>query len=155
MPTPLGEGYREAFAALPQLEPAEGDLFRSGEESHLCTWRTSVLVESHERAGSHAPKQFGSHQSRLVLTLLNDTLHRDEVDLTAAEWETLVTWVDANAPYFATFYQYFDAQGKALPTPIRVQVELDPPFKAGEKSSHIVAESVPRVTPRSAAHPGL
>lgn len=143
MPTPLGEGYREAFASLPQLEPAESDLFEAMKNRIYAPG--GLLCLSNHMSGPEvtAPKQFGSHQSRLVLTLLNDTLHRDEVDLTAAEWETLVTWVDANAPYFATFYQYFDAQGTALPLPIRVQVKLDPPFKAGEKSSHIVAESVP------------
>ena len=86
------------------------------------------------------PKQFGSHRSRLVLTLLNDETHQKEVDMNTDEWETLVTWVDANAPYYSTYFQYFDAQGKALPTPMRVRVELDPPFKAGEKSCRIVAD---------------
>ena len=54
--------------------------------------------------------------------------------MTRDEWETLVTWVDANAPYFSTFYQYFDASGKELPRAIPVRVELDPPFQAGEKT---------------------
>ena len=54
------------------------------------------------------------------------------------EWETLVTWVDANAPYHSTYFRYFDAQGKLLPRPLRVRIELDPPFKAGEKTMRVV-----------------
>ena len=86
------------------------------------------------------PKQFGSHRSRLVLTLLNDQVHRKDVSLSKDEWETLVTWVDANAPYHSTYFQYFDSNGKMLSRPIRVQIELDPPFKAGEKTYRIVAQ---------------
>jgi hypothetical protein len=79
------------------------------------------------------PKQFGSHRSRFVLSLLNDEAHRKDVALSRDEWETLVTWVDANAPYHATYFQYFDPGGKVLPRAIRVRVELDPPFATGEK----------------------
>ena len=91
------------------------------------------------------PRQFGSHRSRLVLSLLNDDAHRKDVVLGRDEWETLVTWVDANAPYHSTYFQYFDSNGKILPRPIRVRVELDPPFKAGEKTYRIVAD---RPSPR-------
>jgi hypothetical protein len=87
------------------------------------------------------PKQFGSHRSRLVLTLLEDEVHRKEVSLSRDEWETLVTWVDANAPYHSTYFRYFDSRGKLLPNAIRVRVELDPPFKAGEKTYRIVGLS--------------
>jgi hypothetical protein len=75
----------------------------------------------------------------LVLTLLNSDAHRKDVAMGRDEWETLVTWVDANAPYRATYYQYFDSQGKALPQAQPVRVELDPPFRRGEKSFRIVA----------------
>ncbi len=93
------------------------------------------------------PKQFGSHQSRLVLSLLNDEVHRQEVMLSSDEWETLVTWVDANAPYHSTYYQYFDSNGTILPNAIRVRVELDPPFKVGEKTYRIVALQPPDPPP--------
>ena len=85
------------------------------------------------------PKQFGSHRSTLVLSLFDAEAHRKDVALGRDEWETLVTWVDANAPYCSTYYQYFDSQGKLLPRAKQVRVELDPPFRPGEKSFRIVA----------------
>jgi hypothetical protein len=47
--------------------------------------------------------EFGSHKSPLVRVLLDDDLHRKEAALGPADWLTLVTWVDANAPYYDTF----------------------------------------------------
>ena len=35
MPTPLGEGYREAYAEIPNLEPSGRRLVRSGQSGHL------------------------------------------------------------------------------------------------------------------------
>jgi hypothetical protein len=49
------------------------------------------------------PKQFGSHRSSLITVLLEDELHRREVGLNDDQWVSLVTWVDANAPYFDRF----------------------------------------------------
>jgi len=49
-------------------------------------------------------KEFGSHQSPLVRVLLDDDLHKKEVDLSANDWLTLVIWVDANAPYYDAFF---------------------------------------------------
>ena len=49
-------------------------------------------------------KEFGSHQSPLVRVLLDDDLHKKEVSLDPADWLTLVTWVDANAPYYDAFF---------------------------------------------------
>ncbi len=57
------------------------------------------------------PKQFGSHKSPLIRVLLDDTLHRDEVKLSDREWISLVTWVDANAPYHDTFFNKRPADG--------------------------------------------
>ena len=140
VPTPLGEGYREAYPEIPLLEHAEDVLYESVKKGIYNPG--GLLCLSNHMSGPEVtqPKQFGSHQSRLVLTLLNDEAHRKEVAMSRDEWETLVTWVDANAPYYATYYQYFDSNGKLLPTAIRVRVELDPPFKAGEKSYRIAAE---------------
>jgi hypothetical protein len=148
VPTPLGEGYREAFADLPQLESAEDALYEAVRKAIYTPG--GLLCLSNHMSGPEVtqPKQFGSHQSRLVLTLLRDETHRKEVVMNTDEWETLMTWVDANAPYYSTYFQYFDAQGKALPTPMRVRVELDPPFQAGEKSYRIVADP-PSMPPRT------
>jgi hypothetical protein len=99
------------------------------------------------------PKQFGSHRSRLVLSLLDSEVHKKNVALNRDEWETVVTWVDANAPYRSTYFQYFDSDGKLLPRAIPVRVKLDSPFKAGEKSYRIApltsAARLPRETQRS------
>jgi len=66
----------------------------------------AMLVSTADRfsnAGITQPKQFGSHQSRLIHTLLEDPFHRKSVKLNPDEWETIVTWIDANAPYFGGF----------------------------------------------------
>jgi len=65
-----------------------------------------VLVSVSDRFSNSSvsqPKQFGSHRSRLVTVLLDDELHRRECPLGPDEWEALVTWVDANAPYHDRF----------------------------------------------------
>jgi len=65
-----------------------------------------VLVSVSDRFSNSSvsqPKQFGSHRSRLVTVLLDDELHRKECPLEPDEWEALVTWVDANAPYHDRF----------------------------------------------------
>lgn len=48
-------------------------------------------------------KEFGSNASPLTLTLINDELHKDKVDMSQQEWIDLVTWVDLNAPYWGSF----------------------------------------------------
>ena len=66
----------------------------------------AVLVSTADRFSDSSvtqPKQFGSHRSRLVRVLLDDPLHREQVKLTPDEWTALVTWVDANAPYYDGF----------------------------------------------------
>lgn len=151
MATPLGEGYREAYAEIPNLQPDEGALYEAVKTS---VYRPGgLLCLSNHMSGPEVsqPKQFGSHQSRLVLSLLQAEVHRQEVALSADEWETLVTWVDANAPYHATYFQYFDAAGKLLPSVRRVRIELDPPFQAGEKAQRIVP--IPALP--GPANPGL
>jgi hypothetical protein len=65
-----------------------------------------LLVSCSDRfsnAGVTRTKQFGSHQSPLIRVLLDDPLHRDEVTLDPHQWSALVTWVDANAPYYDAF----------------------------------------------------
>ncbi|MFH1919871.1 MAG: hypothetical protein ABIP48_08310, partial [Planctomycetota bacterium] len=138
-PIPLGEGYREAYPDVPTLEADEGALYELVKKRIYSPG--GLLCLSNHMSGPEVtqPKQFGSHRSRLVLTLLGDEVHRKDVSLSSDEWETLVTWVDANAPYRSTYYQYFDSSGEILPNAIRVRVELDPPFKAGEKTYRIVA----------------
>jgi hypothetical protein len=140
MPTPLGDGYPEVFADVPRRDPSERAAFQLL-ESRIYRPGGLLCLSSHiSGVEVSQPKQFGSHQSRLILTLLHGDAHRKEVALSKDEWETLVTWVDANAPYHSTYFQYFDGDGKLLPRPVRVRVELDPPFKPGEKGGRVVGK---------------
>jgi len=138
MPTPLGEGYREAYADIPVLQRNEG---RSYETLRKQIYGGEGLLSlSNHMSGPEVthPKQFGSHRSRLVLSLLEDEVHKNNVSLSDDEWEALVTWVDANAPYSSTYFQYFTPEGKLLPKPRRVKIKLAPPFSRGEKAYRIV-----------------
>jgi len=47
------------------------------------------------------PKTLGSHASKLVQTLKNG--HHD-IALSNEEWIKLVTWIDANAPYYGSYF---------------------------------------------------
>jgi hypothetical protein len=63
------------------------------------------LVSVSNRFGNAAVsgvKAFGSHRSPLATTLLQPP-HRKRVQLPPTDWEALVTWIDANAPYYDTF----------------------------------------------------
>jgi hypothetical protein len=72
------------------------------------------------------PLQFGSPKSRLIRVLIDDELHLSEVDLPDADWQALVTWVDANAPYYDTFYNRRPAGGDG---PVRnVEARFDTPW---------------------------
>ena len=62
-------------------------------------------------AGVSRPREFGSHQSPLVRVLLDDAVHKREVKLDPTEWLSLVTWIDANAPYHDAFLNKRPAQG--------------------------------------------
>jgi hypothetical protein len=73
-----------------------------------------VLVSCSNRfsnADVSQPKEFGSHKSPLVRVLLDDELHQKEVQLSPTEWYSLVTWVDANAPYHDAFINKRPAAG--------------------------------------------
>lgn len=112
---------------------AEDGLYRSfrvlfGEYSHDGK-KGKPLVSISDRfsgAGVTQPKEFGSHKSPLILALLHDELHREEVLLDPAEWTSLVTWVDANAPYYDTFFNRRPADGG--PPRRDVLIELPDPF---------------------------
>ena len=104
------------------------------------------------------PLQFGSHRSALVLTLPRfRSAPARTLALGHDEWGTLVTWVNANAPYYSTYYQYFDSKGKLLPRAKQVRVELDPPFRPGENragsSQREPSPGQPRTNPRAIAKP--
>ena len=74
------------------------------------------------------PYQFGSARSRLVRVLIDDRLHRDEVQMQRSEWVALATWVDLNAPYFDRFSNKDTTEGD---NPAEwVHVEFPDPWRA-------------------------
>jgi hypothetical protein len=88
-PDGLLQSYRTMFGMLPGRKKGVRPLVS-------CSDRFS-------NADVTQPKQFGSHKSPLIQVLLEDELHKKEVRLTPTEWLSLVTWVDANAPYHDFF----------------------------------------------------
>ncbi len=95
--------------------------------------RTSpVLVSVADRLSDSSvtqPRQFGSRRSRLIPLLRDDPLHRGEVQLSAEQWRALVTWIDANAPYYDAFYNR-RPPGKGAP--VRNILPRLPSLLAGE-----------------------
>jgi hypothetical protein len=87
------------------------------------------------------PKQFGSHKSPLIRVLVDDDLHRAEVRLSPTEWLSLVTWVDANAPYHDAFLNKRAGGG----SPVRNVAPEFPPFAGlgdsqGRKSEYVLTK---------------
>lgn len=58
------------------------------------------------------PRALGSHASRLI-TVLRDGHY--EVRLSEAEWVRLVTWVDANGPYYGSYFGRRNTTYRDLP----------------------------------------
>ena len=101
--TPTADGFHQSFATLFGRNP-------DGSEAGK-PW-VSVVDRLSDSSVSQ-PMQFGSHRSRLIGVLRDDPLHRDEVQLSPAQGRTLVTWIDANAPYHDRFYNRRPSDGGA------------------------------------------
>ncbi|MCR4415654.1 MAG: hypothetical protein NUV77_24850, partial [Thermoguttaceae bacterium] len=86
----LMQSYRTLFGVAPGQTKATGKLL-------------VACSDRFDHADVTRPMQFGSHRSPLVRVLLDDPLHRDKVRLGPEDWTALVTWVDANAPYYDAF----------------------------------------------------
>jgi len=83
-----------------------------GRNSQGKTGKSYVSVSNRfSDASVSVAKGFGSHKSRLIGVLLDDSKHLAEVDLSDEEWYSLVTWVDANAPYHDRFFNRRPASG--------------------------------------------
>lgn len=87
------------------LKPAGGvDLFCGLTASRNTAFETidgRKLVsrsDVHEDSTITMPMSFGSHRSKIVEVLRNE-LHSKRAALNDREWLTLLTWIDANAPY--------------------------------------------------------
>ena len=75
-------------------------------------------------------REFGSSKSKLVTTLLTRKVHLEKAKLAPDDWTTLVTWVDANAPYRSAYFQKQDETGQTLKPPKFVEIPLRAPFGA-------------------------
>lgn len=98
--TRAADGFLQSFRTMFGLRPADAANAKPAADARL-------LVSVSNRFSNAAvtrPREFGSYNSPLVRVLLDDDLHRREVRLSPDEWLTLVTWVDANAPYHDTFF---------------------------------------------------
>jgi len=61
-----------------------------------------AISNIHDDARVTAPLAFGSHRSELVRVLREGACGK-RATLSAQEWQRLVTWIDANAPYHDAF----------------------------------------------------
>ena len=90
--TRADDGFLQSFRTMFGAGPGQ----KAGRQLVACANRFGGAEVSQ-------PKQFGSHKSPLIETLLDDELHRKEAQLSPADWYALVTWIDANAPYYDRF----------------------------------------------------
>ncbi len=82
------------------------------------------------------PKAFGSHRSKLITTLTRHPRHRKvRRGLTADEWETLVTFVDAGAPYSGKMLMKYDRTGRDLPRVMQVEYVYPDPWEGMDEYS--------------------
>jgi hypothetical protein len=98
------DGFYQSFRTLFGKGPGGGKAGGSGTPSSKDGPVFVSVSNRFDGAAVTRPKQFGSHQSQLVDVLVSDDLHRQEVRLSDDEWLTLVTWIDANAPYHDAFF---------------------------------------------------
>jgi hypothetical protein len=70
-------------------------------------------------------REFGSGKSKLTEVLLSAS-HQRHVQLTENEWEDLVTWMDANAPYWGSFLDKEPVRNGGKP--VRIKMQLGKPF---------------------------
>ncbi len=86
--TPTGDGFYQSFATL----------FGRRADGQMAEPWISVANRLSDSSVTQ-PFEFGSHRSRLIGVLRNDPLHQAEAQLSPQQWKTLVTWIDAHAPY--------------------------------------------------------
>lgn len=118
------QSYRTMFGVAPGEETSHWKVGQaSGSRPALVS-----IANRHGGGGVSRPEEFGSRRSGLVRALLDDPLHCDEVRLNSEEWLSLVTWVDANGPYYAGYIQKRSQEGTPLNPPRRVALQLPDPF---------------------------
>ena len=106
--TRAADGFLQSFRTMFGLPPGGPQPAKPAAAS------PKMLVSISNRFSGAAvtkPWEFGSHKSLLARVLLDDDLHRREVQLTRDQWLTLVTWIDANAPYYDSFFNRRPPEG--------------------------------------------
>lgn len=86
------------------LDFSEGKSFRTIRDKKLV-----AISNVHMDGSITRVKQFGSHVSKLTQAILSQ--EKMKVSLSSAEWQSLVTWVDANTPYSGDMYHLRTADG--------------------------------------------
>ncbi len=131
-PTPAGDPkwFKSVFPDLPVADMPK-EWYRQIETNKA----PGQLVAISNRRGDaelSMPYQFGSHKSK-VITALFDANHKEAVKMSPADWEALVTWADANAPYSGRmWYKHDPATGKTLPKPRQVEMVYPSPWEHEE-----------------------
>jgi len=90
---PADRGFSRSFLTILGFPPGPADRLPRAVAG------PAPLVSLSNRLGDGSvswPLEFGSHRSKLITTLLGG---HEDVKLSRDEWITLVTWVDANAPF--------------------------------------------------------
>ncbi len=125
-----GEVRRDFQHKLPRSGQVEGQLVS--------------VIDRQSDASISRPYQFGSTQSRLATTLIDEkSPHFGVVELTDGEWETLVAWIDANAPYSGKFYLKQGPGGTLLEKVIPVEVRYPDPWDSPGEFSNVGEVLVP------------
>ena len=115
--------HMHEFDGKPIVSVAKGDLDLSGELTTLFNRSYENLInrklinniDVNPRSAyipAEPPLTFGSHLSKLVERIRNDPC---KSDLTREEFIRIVTWVDANTPYYGTYRGKRDVQDKDDP----------------------------------------
>ncbi len=90
------------------------------------------ISNRHDGADVTMPYEFGSNQSKLIRTLLDDPKHRDEVKarMSKEDWLKLVTFVDHNAIYHGTVIDKSDYRDDG--SLVRVKFDLPSPWQPAD-----------------------
>jgi hypothetical protein len=144
-PTPVQEGWSFKLFYPDAPEPRRDKEALQRMERNEYPGQLIAISNRFSDASITEPRQFGSGKSPLVLTLLNDRLHRDEVKMSRSDWIDLLTWVDLNAPYWGSFVDKEPVRDDRPPR--RIRVVLPPPFGPKTETESAGSLDGPRTSP--------
>ena len=127
-PTPVDDVGSYKLFHPDQLEPERDREPLKKMERNEYPGQLLSISDRFSDASITEPMEFGSHKSKLILTLLNDSLHNQEVKMREEDWISLVTWIDLNAPYWGTFVDKQPVRKGERPR--RVRIDLPSPWSS-------------------------